>query len=53
MNEDEVRQRAFGVPVAQLPVPEALPGVHILTDLTLGLGGVVHDHLAARQKPLP
>jgi len=32
-------------PVAQLPVLEVLSGVHILTDLTLGLGEVVHDYL--------
>jgi acetoacetate decarboxylase len=33
-------------PVAQLPVLEVLSGTHILTDLTLGLGTVVHDYLA-------
>jgi acetoacetate decarboxylase len=33
-------------PVAALPVLEVLSGVHILTDLTLGLGTVVHDYLA-------
>lgn len=33
-------------PVAQLPVREVISGVHILTDLTLGLGTVVHDYLA-------
>lgn len=33
-------------PVAELPVLEVLSGVHILTDLTLGLGTVVHDYLA-------
>lgn len=32
-------------PVAQLPVMEVLSGVHILTDLTLGLGTVIHDYL--------
>jgi len=32
-------------PVADLPVLEVLSGVHILTDLTLGLGEVVHDYL--------
>ncbi len=32
-------------PVAQLPVLEVLSGVHIVTDLTLGLGTVVHDYL--------
>jgi len=32
-------------PVAALPVREVLSGVHILTDLTLGLGVVVHDYL--------
>jgi len=32
-------------PVADLPVLEVLSGVHIVTDLTLGLGQVVHDYL--------
>lgn len=32
-------------PVAELPVLEVLSGVHVLTDLTLGLGEVVHDYL--------
>jgi acetoacetate decarboxylase len=33
-------------PVAALPVREVLGAVHILSDLTLGLGEVVHDYLA-------
>ncbi len=33
-------------PVAQLPVREVLSGLHIVSDLTLGLGSVVHDYLA-------
>jgi acetoacetate decarboxylase len=33
-------------PVAELPVLEVLSAVHILADLTLGLGKVVHDYLA-------
>ena len=32
-------------PVAQLPVKRVVSGVHILADLTLGLGEVVHDYL--------
>jgi len=32
-------------PVADLPVLEVLSGVHIVTDLTLGLGEVVYDYL--------
>jgi len=32
-------------PVAQLPVLEVLSGTHILTDMTLGLGTVLHDYL--------
>lgn len=32
-------------PVADLPVREIVSAVHILTDLTLGLGTVVHDYL--------
>jgi acetoacetate decarboxylase len=34
-------------PVAALPVREVVSGVHILSDLTLGLGTVVHDYLAS------
>ncbi len=33
-------------PVASLPVLEVVSGVHIQTDLTLGLGTVIHDYLA-------
>ncbi len=33
-------------PVAALPVLEVVSGAHLLTDLTLGLGRVVHDYLA-------
>lgn len=33
-------------PVAQLPVLEIVSGVHILADLTLGFGHVVHDYMA-------
>jgi acetoacetate decarboxylase len=33
-------------PVAELPVLEVLSATHILADLTLGLGRVVHDYLA-------
>ena len=33
-------------PVARLPVLEVISGVHIQTDLTLGLGTVIHDYLA-------
>jgi acetoacetate decarboxylase len=33
-------------PVASLPVREVISGMHILSDLTLGLGTVVHDYLA-------
>ena len=32
-------------PVARLPVLEVVSAVHVLTDLTLGLGRVVHDYL--------
>ena len=40
----ELNQHALA-PVAELPVLEVLSGVHILTDLTLGLGEVVYDYL--------
>ena len=33
-------------PVAELPVLEVVSAVHIIADLTLGLGKVVHDYLA-------
>jgi acetoacetate decarboxylase len=32
-------------PVAELPVREVLSATHILADLTLGLGEVIHDYL--------
>ena len=32
-------------PVASLPVLEVLSGTHILADMTLGLGSVIHDYL--------
>lgn len=35
-------------PVARLPVLEVVGAVHILTDLTLGLGKVVHDYLGRK-----
>jgi len=41
----ELAQHALA-PVAQLPVLEVISGTHILTDMTLGLGQVVHDYLA-------
>ena len=33
-------------PVARLPVLEVLSGTHILADMTLGMGSVLHDYLA-------
>ena len=33
-------------PVAELPVLEVVSGLHILSNLTLDLGKVVHDYLA-------
>jgi acetoacetate decarboxylase len=33
-------------PVAELPVREVVSAAHIVADLTLGLGEVVHDYLA-------
>ena len=32
-------------PVADLPVREVIDGIHIVADVTLGLGKVVHDYL--------
>jgi acetoacetate decarboxylase len=37
-------------PVAALPVLEVISGVHIVSDLTLGLGTVVHDYLKTSTK---
>ena len=38
-------------PVAELPVVEVVSAIHILADLTLGLGKVVHDYLRPSQLP--
>ncbi len=35
-------------PLAELPVLEIISGLHIMADLTLGLGKVVHDYLAKK-----
>jgi hypothetical protein len=40
MKETDVRAKAFAMPL------EVLSTVHILADLTLGLGKVVYDYLA-------
>ena len=40
-------------PVAELPVLEIVSAVHILADLTLGLGKVVHDYLRQPSRPAP
>jgi acetoacetate decarboxylase len=40
-------------PVAELPVLEIVSGIHILADLTLGLGKVVHDYLRQPSRQLP
>ena len=45
----ELFQHALA-PVAELPVLEVVSGVHILADLTLGLGQVVHDYLAPEKR---
>ena len=33
-------------PLTDLPVLEVISGVHLIADLTLNLGEVVHDYLA-------
>jgi len=38
--------------VAELPVLEIVSAVHILADLTLGLGKVVHDYLQSSRQTL-
>jgi acetoacetate decarboxylase len=40
----ELHAHAFAL-IAELPVLKVLNGVHIVADLTLGLGKVVHDYL--------
>jgi acetoacetate decarboxylase len=37
-------------PVAELPVLEVVSSVHIICDLTLGLGKVAHDYLAPQKR---
>jgi acetoacetate decarboxylase len=37
-------------PVAKLPVLEVISATHIIADLTLGLGKVVHDYCANRRR---
>ena len=39
-------------PVAQLPVREVIAATHLVADLTLGLGEVIHDYLACGVAPL-
>jgi acetoacetate decarboxylase len=39
-------------PVAELPVLEVVSATHIVTDLTLGLGRVVHDYLQGTVREL-
>ncbi|WP_203074142.1 acetoacetate decarboxylase [Falsiroseomonas ponticola] len=38
-------------PVADLPVREVVAATHLIADLTLDLGEVVHDYIAARDMP--
>ncbi len=40
-------------PVAELPVLQVLSATHILADLTLGLGEVVHDYLSTSKENRP
>jgi acetoacetate decarboxylase len=40
-------------PVAELPVIEVVSSLHMLCDLTLGLGKVVHDYLQPAARPEP
>jgi len=40
-------------PVAELPVLEVVSAIHILADLTLGLGKVVHDYLREPTRQAP
>ena len=38
-------------PVAELPVLEVVSAMHLIADLTLPLGKVVHDYLAQSEAP--
>jgi acetoacetate decarboxylase len=40
-------------PVAELPMLEVVSAIHILADLTLGLGRVVHDYLRQPSRATP
>jgi acetoacetate decarboxylase len=40
-------------PIADLPVREVISSVHLIADLTLDLGEVVHDYLSLGRSPLP
>ena len=40
-------------PVAELPVLEIVSAIHILADLTLGLGKVAHDYLRQPSRQAP
>ena len=40
-------------PVAELPVLEMVSAMHLVADLTLPLGKVVHDYLAQAEAPHP
>jgi acetoacetate decarboxylase len=40
-------------PVAELPALEIVSAIHILADLTLGLGKVVHDYLRQPSRHAP
>jgi acetoacetate decarboxylase len=44
MQESEVRRRAFAMPLTSPAYP--VSGIHIVADLMLGLGKVVHNYLA-------
>ena len=37
-------------PVAELPVLEVVSAIHIVADLTLGLGKVVHDYVRTERR---
>jgi hypothetical protein len=47
----QATKRLFALaPVADLPVQEIVSAIHIVANLTLGLGRVVHDYL---RQPTP
>ena len=46
MRYEDLAHAAFAMPFASLPVREVISSVHLIADLTLNLGEVVHGYLS-------